>query len=84
MAGEWGDLALESKFKAIDDRLRRIEADIKRICETEGIPWEDPNAEVPDEVFQLAAEGKTLEAIAAYRKATGAPLERAREVVFGI
>ena len=46
--------------------------------------YEDPNAEVSEEVKQLAIEGKTMEAAKAYRAETGAGLERAREVIAGI
>jgi hypothetical protein len=81
MPGEWGQLALDNKFKAIDDRLRRIEAQLKALSESAGIPFEDPNQDVPDEVIQLVREGKSTEAARAYREATGADLKEAMAVV---
>jgi hypothetical protein len=81
MLGEWGQLALDNKFQAIDDRLRRIEAQLKALSDSAGVPFEDPNGGVPDEVIQLASKGKTTEAAAAYRKATGADLKEAMAVV---
>jgi hypothetical protein len=81
MPGEWGQLALDNKFKASDDRLRRIEAQLKVLSEKVGIPYEDANDGLPEEVIQLATEGKTTEAARAYREATGADLKEAMEVV---
>ena len=81
MPGEWGQLALDNKFQAIDDRLRRIEAQLQALSANSGVDFEDPNEGVPDEVIQLATAGKTTEAAAAYRKATGADLKEAMAVV---
>jgi hypothetical protein len=81
MPGEWGQLALDNKFQAIDDRLRRIEAMLKTLAGDAGVSFEDPTDDVPEDVVQLATAGKTTEAAAAYRKATGADLKEAMAVV---
>ena len=81
MPGEWGQLALDNKFQAIDDRLRRIETTLKALANNAGISFEDPADGVPEEVVELAKQGKTTEAAAAYRKATGADLKEAMGVV---
>jgi hypothetical protein len=81
MPGEWGQLALDNKFQAIDDRLRRIETTLKALAGNAGVTFEDPTDGVPEEVVELAKQGKTTEAAAAYRKATGADLKEAMGVV---
>jgi hypothetical protein len=81
MPGEWGQLALDNKFQAIDDRLRRIETTLKALAGDAGVAFEDPTDGVPEEVVELAKQGKSTEAAAAYRKATGADLKEAMGVV---
>jgi hypothetical protein len=84
MPGEYSQMALEAHFKQINDRLRKIEDQLRKVSDSAGVPYEDPMAEVPEEVIQLAEQGKTLEAAKAYREATGADVKRAMEIVSGL
>jgi hypothetical protein len=84
MAGEYNQLALDAHFKQINDRLRKIEEQLKALSTSTGVPYEDPRAEVSEDVIALAEAGDTMEAAKRYRKETGAGMERALEVVSGI
>jgi len=72
------------RFEAIGDRMRAIEAQLEILSEKAGVDYTPPAQTVPEDVAKLAAEGKTLEAMAAYRKATGANADDARTVVLGL
>lgn len=84
MPGEYSQQALHDHFDSIAERLRAIEAQLKVLSDHAGVSYEERNADVPQEVVQLAAEGKTLEAATAYREATGADIKEAMKVVAGI
>jgi predicted negative regulator of RcsB-dependent stress response len=72
------------RFNAINERLREIEAHLVVLSEKAGVDYTPPADEVPADVAKLAAEGKTLEAMKAYRQATGADADKARDVVLGL
>jgi ribosomal protein L7/L12 len=71
-------------FDRVNKRLRAIEEQLALLSEKAGIPYESPSEGVPEDVVELAREGKTLEAIKRYRELTGAGGDEAREVVAGI
>jgi ribosomal protein L7/L12 len=71
-------------FDRVNERLRAIEAQLALLSEKAGVPYETPGSDVPEDVVELAKEGKTLEAIKRYRELTGAGGNEAREVVAGI
>jgi ribosomal protein L7/L12 len=71
-------------FDRVNERLRAIEAQLALLSEKAGVPYEAPGSDVPEDVVELAKEGKTLEAIKRYRELTGAGGDEAREVVAGI
>jgi ribosomal protein L7/L12 len=79
--GNYDSTTLQRHFDQIRERLERIEAQLKLLSQTVGVPYADPAATVPPEVVELARSGNTLEAIKQYRAATGAGLEEARDVV---
>jgi len=84
MGGTYSQQALEANFKSIRDRLNRIEDQTRILSEKAGVSYEDPKDDVPQEVIQLAQDGKRLEAVKAYRDATGAGMDQAMEVVAGL
>jgi ribosomal protein L7/L12 len=72
------------QIERINQRLRAIEDQLKLLSEKAGVRYESPSDGVPEDVVELAKEGKTLEAIKRYRELTGAGGDEAREVVAGI
>lgn len=72
------------RFDKINERLRASEAQLALLSEKAGVPYEAPSEGAPPDVVELAAAGKTLEAIKRYRELTGVDLDTARDVVTGI
>jgi ribosomal protein L7/L12 len=72
---------LQDRFSQINERFRRLEAQIAVLSEKAGVPWEEPSNDVPPDVVELAQAGKPMDAIQRYRELTGADLEQARAVV---
>jgi ribosomal protein L7/L12 len=69
------------RFDLINERFRRIEAQLEILSQKAGVPFDLPADEVPPEVVQLAQQGKQLEAIKKYRELTGADFDTARNAV---
>jgi ribosomal protein L7/L12 len=84
MAGALDSAALTRRFEAMAERMRRLEAQVAILSERAGVAYAEPSAAVPPDVLELARAGNVLEAIKAYRGATGASLEEARDVVLGL
>lgn len=84
MPGAYDQKSIEFHFAETNRRLREAEAQIARLSEHAGIDYELPNAEVPQEVVDLAQSGKVLEAMKLYREQTGADADTARTVVGGL
>jgi len=62
--------------------LRRIDAKLDLILANLGLEFDDPAApNLGDEARHLAGEGRKIEAIKAYREATGAGLKDAKDAV---
>ena len=60
--------------------LSRIEAKLDALLEHEKIPF-DPYSRVPSSVIDALRRGQKIEAIKAYREATGAGLKEAKEYI---
>jgi ribosomal protein L7/L12 len=60
--------------------LARLEAKLDALLEDQGIQF-DPYTDVPSSVVDALQRGKKIEAIKAYRAATGAGLQEAKEYV---
>jgi ribosomal protein L7/L12 len=86
MPGEYDTKTLQTHFEVTNRRLDRIEAQLKLIAQTEGVPYATyaESLNVPDEVVALARDGKQLDAIKRYRELTGANIDQAREVIIGL
>jgi ribosomal protein L7/L12 len=86
MPGEYDQKSLEMHFEIANRRLDRIEAQLKLIAQTEGVPYATyaESLNVPDEVVALARAGKQLDAVKRYRELTGANVDQAREVIIGL
>jgi hypothetical protein len=63
---------------------RLIEAQLKRVSEAAGVPYDDPAEGMPPEVVELVEKGDRLGAIKLYRELTGGSVDDAREVVDGM
>jgi hypothetical protein len=63
-----------------DSRLARVEGKLDALLKHQGIQF-DPYADVPTPVLDALRRGKKIEAIKAYRVATGAGLKDAKDVV---
>lgn len=85
MPGEYSQASLEAHFESINKRLRMIEEQLVRLsAESGGFAYTPSWSEVPQEVIDLAEQGKQLEAMKRYRELTGADIEKARDVVVGL
>jgi ribosomal protein L7/L12 len=62
-------------------RLRRLEEQVALLSARAGVPWDDGTSGAPPQVVALLREGKTIQAIKAYRDATGVGLAEAKEAV---
>lgn len=71
-------------IETINERLRRLEAQLELVSQRVGVPFADPTAAIPPDVVELARANKRLEAIKRYRELTNASLEEARDVVMSI
>ena len=78
----WQDI--EPLIQGLAKRLDYIEEHLVHMGNAVGYRYAPFNSEVPDEVKQLAREGKTLEAMKAYRAATGASAAQAKSVVLSL
>ncbi|WNM28996.1 ribosomal protein L7/L12 [Streptomyces sp. Li-HN-5-11] len=73
-----GIVGNETRFTRTDRRLARIERKLDLIMDHLDLREEDPRL---DEVAGLARAGRKIEAIKAYREATGAGLKEAKDAV---
>ena len=71
------DSTIHHYISAIDERLRRIEAQLELLSEKAGIPFVAPASVIPPEVVELARANKRIEAIKRYRELTDATLDEA-------
>ena len=67
MAGTYSQQRLELKFNAISERLSAIESQLKVLSEKAGVSYEEPFAELPPDVLELARSGNKMEAAKLYR-----------------
>jgi hypothetical protein len=61
----WSDI--QPHFQAMSQRLEAIENQLVLLSDKAGIPFTPMNSDVPEEIKQLVRDGKTLEALTAYR-----------------
>jgi ribosomal protein L7/L12 len=81
MPGEYSQQQLELKFNAISARLAAIEAHLKVLSDQAGVSYQEPFAELPPDVLELARSGQKMEAAKLYRQLTGADGKEAMEAV---
>ena len=81
MPGMYTQQQLELEFNAISERLAAIEAQLKTVSDQAGVSYEQPFAELPPEVIELARAGNKMEAAKRYRELTGADGREAMEAV---
>ena len=81
MGGVYTQEQLELKFNAISQRLANIEAQLKVLSDKAGVSYEEPFAELPAEVLELARSGDKMAAAKRYRELTGADGKEAMEAV---
>jgi ribosomal protein L7/L12 len=75
--------AIGMRAAAVEQRLRalsRVEGKLDALLKHQGIRY-DPYGEVPQPVLDAVRSGRKIEAIKAYRAATGAGLAQAKEYV---
>lgn len=73
---------LDRRLSAVNARLAAIEAHLVVLSRAVGVPYTPPATDViPPEVVALAQAGKKLDAIKAYRAATGAGMDEAQRAV---
>lgn len=73
---------LDRRLSAVNARLAAIEAHLAVLSQAVGVPYAAPTTdEVPPHVVALVRAGKKLDAIKAYRAATGAGLDEAQRAV---
>jgi ribosomal protein L7/L12 len=81
MGGTYSQQQLELKFNSISERLAAIEAQLKTLSDGAGVSYEEPFAELPPDVLELARTGKKMEAAKLYRELTGAGGKESIEAV---
>ena len=81
MGGVYTQEQLELKFNAISQRLANIEAQLKVLSDKAGVSYEEPFAELPADVLELARSGDKMAAAKRYRELTGADGKEAMEAV---
>jgi ribosomal protein L7/L12 len=64
-------------------RIRALEWNVRRLLGREGLDWEEPPADTgtPPGVMAALQSGNVIEAIKAYREATGVGLAEAKDAV---
>jgi ribosomal protein L7/L12 len=78
----WQDI--QPAIQGLAQRLDYIEEHLVHMGNAVGYRYAPFGSEIPQEVKDLARAGKTIEAIKAYREATGASLDQAKDVVMGL
>jgi hypothetical protein len=81
MGGTYSQQQLELKFNSISERLAAIEGQLKTLSEGAGVSYEEPLADLPPDVLELARTGKKMEAAKLYRELTGADSKESIEAV---
>ncbi|HET6999015.1 MAG TPA: hypothetical protein VFI03_10530 [Solirubrobacterales bacterium] len=77
----YNEIQLSSFVDQIFERLRALEAQMARVSESAGVPYEAPGAGVPQEVVDLVQAGDRMGAMRKYRELTGAGMEQAQEAI---
>jgi ribosomal protein L7/L12 len=81
MSGVYSQQQLELKFNSISERLAAIEAQLKVLSDGAGVSYDEPFAELPPDVLELARSGQKMEAAKLYRELTGADGKEAMKAV---
>jgi hypothetical protein len=81
MGGTYSQQQLELKFNSISERLAAIEAQLKILSDGAGVSYDEPLAELPPDVLELARSGDKMAAAKRYRELTGADGKEAIEAV---
>ena len=77
----YNEMQLSSFVDQIFARLRELEAQMARVSEAAGVPYDAPADGVPQEVVDLVAAGDRMGAIKKYRELTGFGVEQAQEAI---
>jgi ribosomal protein L7/L12 len=77
----YNEMQLSSFVDQIFERLRALEAQMARVFEAAGVPYDAPGDGVPQEVIDLVQAGDRMGAIMKYRELTGFGLEQAKEAI---
>jgi hypothetical protein len=84
MSGVYSQQQLELKFGAINERLSTIEKQLKALSDNAGVAYDEPLAEIPEDVVELVRAGKGVEAAKRYRELTGVDGAEAMKVIGSI
>jgi ribosomal protein L7/L12 len=75
-------MSLDSEVLQLRQRVGKLERQVSFLLEHLELEFrEDPNAGVSPEILELVRRGKTLEAIAQFRRETGFGLREAKEFI---
>ena len=77
----YNEMQLSSFVDQIFERLRALEAQMARVSEAAGVPYDAPGDGVPQEVIDLVQAGDRMGAIKKYRELTGLGIEQAQEAI---
>ncbi len=72
---------LDRRLGAVAERLAAIEEQLAVLSRAAGIPYEAPTTGLPADVAALLHAGKRMDAIKAYRAATGAGMAEAQAAI---
>ena len=77
----YNEIQLSSFVDQIFERLRALEAQMARVSDAAGVPYDAPGAGVSQEVIDLVQAGDRMGAMKKYRELTGSGMEQAQEAI---
>jgi len=72
---------MEEEIFQLRRKVRQLEEQVEILMRKLNLKYDKREDEIPSEVYDLLLQGKKLDAIKAYREATGASLKDSKELV---
>ncbi len=72
---------VEEEIFQLRRKVRQLEAQVETLMKKLNLKYQEEQDEIPPEVYDWLLQGKKIEAVKAYREATGASLKTAKEVI---
>ncbi len=72
---------VEEEIFQLRRKVRQLEEQVEILMRKLNLKYDKREDEIPPEVYDWLLQGKKIEAVKAYREATGASLKTAKEVI---